>query len=85
MTVKKKHTRASKHQDAIEIQAFVKKGGAVADTEPSPPKERNFTLRLPMSLVESIDQERKKSLGKFSRNNWIIEAIHEKLTSNSQD
>lgn len=76
MTVKKKNIKT------IEVQEFVKKGGEVAGNENSTTeKEKIFTLRLPMSLVEAIDTERSKSLCKFSRNNWIIEAISEKLTS----
>ena len=76
MTVKKKNIKT------LEIQEFVKKGGEIAvNDNPSIQKEKNFTLRLPVSLVEAIDTERSKSICKFSRNNWIIEAICEKLTS----
>ena len=83
MIVKKKSKQIIENKDDKEIEAFVQKGGATIEENIPLQKEKIFSLRLPEHLVGAIDHERKKCLGKFSRNNWIIEAIHEKLTNSS--
>jgi len=40
-----------------------------------------FTLRIPRNIIQKIDFMRKQRVGNFSRNNWVLEAIYEKLKS----
>ena len=55
------------------IQDFIDKGGKTKkDNEESTEKIARFSLRLPESLVEKIDQKLKFGV---SRNLWIVEAI----------
>lgn len=59
-----------------EIDAFISKGGeAPAKTK----EEVRFTLRVEGTMLRSLDDSRKKQVGNISRNNWILNAIHEKL------
>jgi hypothetical protein len=39
------------------------------------------TIRLPENIVEQVDQEREKRAVPVSRNNWLFEAVLEKLRS----
>jgi len=80
MTIKKKSKTLIVDKSDSQIQEFIEKGGGLPKECISVKKEKTFTLRLPLKLVAAIDQDRQKCIGKFSRNNWIIEAIHEKLT-----
>lgn len=43
------------------------------------PDEQRFTLRIPKALLSGIDKKRKSSVGKVSRNQWILEVIAAKL------
>ena len=42
-------------------------------------------LRLPTETMRAVDLERKRLLGRVSRNAWILEAIQEKLTRLDKD
>ena len=44
-----------------------------------------LTLRLPLNMVEKIDEERKKSAWHVSRTQWITEAIHRALYKKGGD
>ena len=43
-----------------------------------------FTLRLPIELADRLDEMRSSRVGSVSRNQWILEAIAEKLGSKQQ-
>ena len=71
-----------------EIAYLIERGGAVAKEEPTqssttdvPAREFRFTLRGPASLLQEIDQAKKSRIGSVSRNQWILEAIEERLHS----
>jgi hypothetical protein len=42
-------------------------------------KEFRFTLRGPETLLKEIDRAKKHKIGNVSRNQWILEAIEERL------
>jgi predicted HicB family RNase H-like nuclease len=54
-----------------------------ASQEEHTEKERIFNLRVPESLVAKVDALRKRRTGKISRNTWILEAIEDKVESES--
>ena len=61
------------------MDSFIQKGGKTKSDGEALQEEENkmvrFSLRLPQSLVNEMDQLRKKRLGRISRTLWIIEAI----------
>lgn len=70
----KKDTAASE----AEIKAVIKKGGSVVNDNHDSGR-KNLQLRLEISLIEQIDELRRKRMVPPSRHTWILEAIHEKL------
>ncbi len=67
-----------------DIDAVINRGGtSSASQEENQEKERIFNLRVPESLVEKVDDLRKRRTGKISRNTWILEAIADKITRES--
>lgn len=81
MAVKKKATKPfSPHQ--YNIDDVINKGGkTTADITPEQQEESEtrFTLRVPQKLLEKIDKDRRSRIGSVSRNQWILEAISERL------
>ena len=73
-------------EDLEKIEEFIEKGGGVSVRgRPRIKKEEQllrFSLRIPKHLVNLIDESREKEIGSFSRNNWILSAILEKLKKN---
>lgn len=56
--------------------------GVVLDTTTETPTERRITLRVPVILAGRVDKavlERRGEERKFSLNDWIVEAIREKV------
>jgi len=81
MTVKKK---ASKSQPSIQydIDDIINRGGkTTADSKPKSTEEDEirFTLRIPEKIIKKLDADRESRIGNVSRNQWILEAIAEKL------
>lgn len=83
MTVKKK---AIKPKQLIQynIDDIINRGGKVsADSKQQineeAEEEIRFTLRISQKLIHKIDKDRKSRIGNVSRNQWIIEAIAEKI------
>jgi predicted HicB family RNase H-like nuclease len=44
-----------------------------------------MNLRMPQSMKRDVDAARKRRTGKVSRNQWILEAIEDKLERESGD
>ena len=86
MTIKrleKKKDRKTKKEDQNLTDSFISSGGKTTQESLKNLKESDFrfTLRIPNTIVQQIDGNRKRKIGSFSRNNWILEAIEEKLRS----
>ena len=82
MTVKKKATKPKHVQ--YDFDDVINRGGKVSADSKSQAKEEEqdevrFTLRIPYKLINKIDQDRKSRIGNVSRNQWILEAVAEKL------
>jgi hypothetical protein len=82
MTVKKKAVKAS-IPIQYDIDDIINKGGkTTADAKPQTQQtdeELRFTLRIPQTLIEKIDQDRQARIGNVSRNQWILEAVSKYL------
>lgn len=67
---------------AADIEALIKKGGAVPEEShsPSPPRKVvPVTLRIPITLLDRVDEYLKNQLVPLPRHTWILEAVREKL------
>lgn len=71
------------------LQAFIKKGGASVPTVNGEEPFVNFNMKIPTSVHERINKAReaypKQNVGQKSPgitiNNWMLEAIEQKLNS----
>lgn len=43
-------------------------------------EDHRLTLRIPKFLMAKVDEERKKRVGKISRNLWILEILEKATT-----
>ena len=69
-------------RDEREIEALISRGGMPAIAEHQAERENvevKFTLRLAKAVMDQIDTEIRTRPGKVSRNQWIVEAIAERL------
>jgi len=74
--VKKKNEQTSQnHSETKKINDFISRGGTLP-VKKKIDEEVRFTLRLPKQLIHKIDKKRKKKLGRVSRNQIIIEILH---------
>ncbi|HEX8465303.1 MAG TPA: hypothetical protein VF627_11870 [Abditibacterium sp.] len=74
---------------AVNVDALIAKGGSVAqlapqESEPASPQEAersvtSFTLRVPHEILEGLDTHRKKQSYKVPRQQWILEAIMQRI------
>lgn len=72
----KKET-APKKED--KVKKFIAKGGTLAESFDQNTGDHRLTLRIPQWLMDKVDTNRKRRVGKISRNLWILETL-EKAT-----
>ena len=65
----------------IDVDSFARRGGS--DPTPSSDHLHMTSIRVPTSMLGKIDELRKKRVGNVSRNTWILEAIEDKIESES--
>ena len=82
MTIKRisKRKKTKIEKESL-TDSFINSGGKTTkeSDENHEKLDFRFTLRVPSAIIHQIDEHRKKKIGSFSRNNWILEAIEEKL------
>lgn len=61
-----------------------KQASNMATKKSTEPATKRLSLRVPNHLCKSIDGLRKKKLGATSLNNWILEAMAEKISRDEQ-
>jgi predicted HicB family RNase H-like nuclease len=71
-------------EQSAEFRSFVEKGGRAARTPSHAGDKQTMALRLPMALWEKVDVLRATRLAKVSRNQWILEAIEQRVTREEQ-
>jgi|688.fasta_scaffold1328304_1 hypothetical protein len=76
----RKSSKVKNSRFESKINKFISKGGTLA-TEgfDDLDGDHRLTLRIPKALMNKVDAQRKKRVGKISRNLWILEII-EKAT-----
>lgn len=76
-------TKKPKAKPAVDVEALISKGGSVAAEAPPPaPAERKpspVVLRIPLNLIDRIEQSIRARPVKIPRHTWLLEAIVEKL------
>lgn len=69
--------------DNAAVQAFLKKGGRTATTEPeteeAPLKPTRFSLTIPGDICQEVDKLCQAGRLKISRHKWVLDAVIEKL------
>jgi hypothetical protein len=82
MPIARKPNRPSPVADpAVDIDALIHRGGAPAGAAPAhDAKPAPILLRIPAELIERLDRALELRPVKLPRHTWILEAIHEKLT-----
>ncbi len=65
--------------DRLAFEAYLRKGGSAASPEPGGLKDVRFTLQIPGSLCQQLDQLRRQSPVKTSRHHWVLEAIAQRI------
>lgn len=71
-------------QKPSNVEEFIQKGGSVSqETEPLSGTDeadvKGLKLRLPLELLQEVDEAVKRRRPSPSRHQWILEAIYEKL------
>ena len=84
MAIKRKpraeQTSAAAVSDETAFEAYLNKGGSVAEAAPSEPKKDvKFTLTIPADLCAQLDAVRSQLPIKTARHKWVLEAILEKV------
>ena len=70
-------------QEDPAFRQYLSKGGSAAKTQQGAPKDVRFTLHIPGSLCQDLDQLREARPLKISRHQWVLEAILEKMQRES--
>ena len=85
MAISRKPKTPENSPDTINIDALIAKGGSVAQPIPAEmPQSKTgettaFTLRVPNEILLPLDAHRKKQSYKVPRQQWILEAIMQRL------
>jgi len=61
------------------VDNFISRGGKSPELEGVAREMRGIMLYLPKSLIEKIDENRKKKQARISRNLWIVDKIERAL------
>jgi hypothetical protein len=82
MTVKRKAVKKSSPLQ-YDLDDIINRGGKTTEdskVQQQPEEtETRFTLRIPHKLLSKMDTDRESRIGNVSRNQWILEAIAERL------
>ncbi len=78
--------RKPKSQDStassVDVEALIAKGGSVAQAREASTGEKtltSFTLRVPGDILTTLDEHIKAAPYKVPRQQWILEAIMQRL------
>lgn len=57
------------------VKKFISKGGTLAQSFEENNEDHRLTLRIPQWLMSKVDDQRKRRVGKISRNLMILEIL----------
>jgi hypothetical protein len=71
---------------AVDVEALIAKGGSVASEKPNEHKQAvPVILRLPSDLLRRIDSAVRARHVRIPRHTWLLEAVVEKLESDTNE
>lgn len=86
MAIARKPQTSQNPIPAVDVDALIAKGGSVAtrpvETDSATPDATataSFTLRVPRGILRTVDDHRNNQSYKVPRQQWIIEAIMQRL------
>ena len=81
MAIARKPKSQNASMPPVDVDALIAKGGSIATPEPThePKATTSFTLRVPGEILTALDEHIKKSPYKVPRQQWILEAIMQRL------
>ena len=62
---------------------FIQKGSNISSQNEAP-EYTNICLRIPKTMIHQIDKKTRELPG-YSRNTWILQALHEKLKTEERE
>ena len=75
---------AAKRAASVDVDELIQRGGSSPTaTETAEDRVVAVILRLPATMIRSIDMAVKRRPVRIPRHTWLLEAIHEKLTRDS--
>jgi hypothetical protein len=73
---------------SVDVEDLINRGGSAPTRTTEPPVEPEqvvpVILRLPATMLKSIDQAVKSRPVRIPRHTWLLEAVHEKLSRDNQ-
>ena len=86
MAISRKPKTSPDARPTVNVDELIAKGGSVAAAQDRPPQGveegksvTSFTLRVPNEILETLDEHRKNQVYKVPRQQWIVEAIMQRL------
>lgn len=90
MAIARKPQTSPNSAAAVDVDALIAKGGSVATRPieaeaaiPDATATASFTLRVPREILRTVDDHRNTQSYKVPRQQWIIEAIMQRLERES--
>ena len=67
---------------AVDVEDLINRGGSTPAREEAPESDQvvPVILRLPASMLKSIDRAVRSRPVRIPRHTWLLEAVHEKLS-----
>ena len=73
--------RIEKEKEEIDVEALIDKGAHVKEDQKKENKEWTvINVRISTDMLQAVDKSVGRRVG-ITRTGWILESIHEKLTS----
>lgn len=82
MAVKKRVKQERSPQQAVDVDALIEKGEHVPQGDQQKveePEFKKFLVRIPSDTLQEVDEAVKRRRVISYRNQWVLEAIYEKL------
>lgn len=74
----KKRVKSKETKKNVDVEALIERGGTVPDEAPKE-EFKKFLMRVPAKTLAQVDEAVKRRRIIRYRNQWVLEAIYEKL------
>ena len=86
MAIARKPRASNRIEPAINIDALIAKGGSIGETAPETRRTTvSFTLRVPSDILTAVDQKIRQAPYKVPRQQWIMEAVMQRLEKETSE